>query len=171
MTPARLAAWSAGGLVAGLALALLAWGLIHPQQPVAPALVGRAAPDLTVHSFDGQVVSLAALRGSPVVLNFYASWCASCRQEAAALSEAATAHASVRFLGADIQDSDAAGLDFEAQVHHRYPAGPVTAGTYLDFGVTGPPETYFIDSAGVIRAHHIGPLDAQLLEFYLKDLR
>ena len=68
-------------------------------------------------------------------------------------------------------DSDAAGLDFEAEVHHRYPAGPVTAGTYLDFGVTGPPETYFLDSAGVIRAHHIGPLDAQLLEFYLKDLR
>ncbi len=171
MTPARLAAWSAGGLVVGLALALLAWGLIHPQQPIVPAVVGRPAPDLTVRSFDGQIVSLAALRGSPVVLNFYASWCASCRQEAAALAEAATAHGSVRFLGADIQDSEAAGLDFETQVHHPYPAGPVTAGTYLDFGVTGPPETYFIDSAGVIRAHHIGPVDGQLVEFYLKDLR
>ena len=125
------------------------------------------APDLAIGSFDGQTLALSDLRGRRVVLNFYASWCPGCRQEAASLAAAAHAHPEVAFLGADIQDSDAAGRAFEAEFRHGYPVGPVVSGSYLQFGVTGPPETYFIDRNGRIAGHFAGPLDGPTIELYL----
>ena len=143
------------------------------------------APDLAIQPFViqpvvtqpgatqpvGGTVSLSSLRGQPVVLNFYASWCPGCRQEAAALTTAATANPGVRFMGVDIQDTEDAGRTFEAEVGHGYAAGPVTEGSYLRFGVTGPPETFFIDRSGRIVGHFAGPLDGPTIDLYLARIR
>ena len=131
------------------------------------SLTGHPAPELTVQAFDGRTISVSALRGRPLVLNFWASWCVPCRQEAPVLAEAARAHAGVQFLGAGIQDSEGPARAFQRQYPAPYPVGLVTDGSYLHYGVTGPPETYFIDSAGIVRYRYLGPLDAPTLLAYL----
>ena len=90
-------------LVAGL-LGLLVWKLTHQQH--APR-VGAAAPAFTLRRLDGDgSVSLASLRGRPVVLNFWASWCIPCKAEATALERAWSRYRGdgVVFLGVDFHD-------------------------------------------------------------------
>lgn len=166
----RLFGWSLSGLVAGALLAVLAWGLSHPAAGAAPAVAGRPAPALSVHTFDGRTVTIAELRGRPVVLNFWASWCAPCRQEAPVLAGAARSSTGVSFLGAAIQDADTPARAFQEEFQPPYPTGLVTDGSYLRYGVTGPPETYFIDGSGIVRYRYAGPLDAPTLRLYLEKI-
>ena len=163
----RLAGWSAAGVVAGCLLAALAWGLAHPAQAPASAITGHAAPALAIDTFDGRTVTISELRGRPVVLNFWASWCGPCRQEAPVLAEAARGTSEVAYLGAAMQDSAEPAKAFGYQFRIPYPEGLVRDAGYLRYGVTGPPETYFIDRGGVVRYRFQGPLDAATLRLYL----
>jgi cytochrome c biogenesis protein CcmG, thiol:disulfide interchange protein DsbE len=166
----RRLGWVLGGTLTGALLAMLAWGLSHPPVGAPPAVAGRPAPALTVHTFDGATVTVAELRGKPLVLNFWASWCAPCKQEAPVLAEAARSSTGVSFLGAAIQDADSPARAFQQEFQAPYPTGLVTDGGYLRYGVTGPPETYFIDRAGIVRYRYAGPLDAATLRLYLAKL-
>jgi cytochrome c biogenesis protein CcmG/thiol:disulfide interchange protein DsbE len=150
----------------------LGWGLAHAFQAAPKTLVGQAAPDLALRALDGRQVALADLRGTPVVLNFWASWCVPCRQEAPALNAAARKYVRrVQFLGADIQDTDKAARAFQAQFQVPYPVGPIIRGSRFDYGVTGPPETFFIDRGGVVISKVLGPMDTHSLAVYLSQLR
>ena len=164
---ARLLAWSAGGLVVGALLAVLAWGVNHPPLSSPSTVIGHPAPELTIQAFDGRTITVSALRGHPLVLNFWASWCVPCRQEAPVLAEASRSAPGVEFLGAAIQDSEGPARAFQQQFQVPYPVGLVTDGSYLGYGVTGPPETYFIDASGIVRYRYLGPLDAPTLRAYL----
>ncbi len=164
----KVIGWGLGAGLAGLILAALGWGLLHPADRPPPSLVGRQAPELVVQGLDGAQIRLSELRGSPVVLNFWASWCAPCRQEDPALQAAARANPGVRFLGVDIQDSDAGARAYESSARHPYPVGPAVSGSYRDYGVLAPPATFFIEAGGRVVARFVGPLDPATLDRYLK---
>lgn len=161
----------AGGLAAALFLTALGWGLAHPVRAPAASLAGKSAPALTISSIDGRRVSIADFLGTPVVVNFWASWCVPCRQEAPVLNAAATKYAGrVQLVGVDIQDSDAAARAYQAEIQSPYPVGPAVAGSYLQWGVSALPETLFINRLGIVISRFIGPLSQQVLEVYLSQL-
>ena len=171
MSRRALAALVAGGLAASTLLASLAWGLLHASQQQPSSLVGSQVPDLTIQSLDGDPVSLRALKGTPLVINFWASWCVPCRQEAPVLAAAARRMAGkVQFVGVDIQDTDSAARAYEADIKSPYPVGPAIHGSYRDFGVTAPPETFFVDRHGIVQSRIIGPVDSHRMDIYMVEI-
>jgi cytochrome c biogenesis protein CcmG/thiol:disulfide interchange protein DsbE len=114
---------------------------------------------------DGRI-SLAELRGHPVVLNFWASWCGPCKTEAPRLATAANAQAgNVLFLGIDVQDFKSDARRFLTKYHANYVS--VRDGgdsTYSAYGLTGLPETYYLDRRGHILAHSVGEVSETELE-------
>ncbi len=111
-------------------------------------------------------MSLRELRGTPLVVNFWASWCDPCRAEAKVLEAAWKQQDDVLFVGLDAQDAREDARDFIGQFgltfpHVRDPGND----TQRAWGVTGLPETYFIDARGRVVGHVIGTVDeAQLRE-------
>ena len=167
----RLLAWAIGTGLTALLMAGLAWGLIHPANEADASLVGRSMPDLAITTLDGRDLDLGGFRGTPLVINFWASWCVPCRQEAPVLNFGAREYASrVQFVGVDIQDSDSAARTYQADAASPYPGGPATKGSYLDWAVTKPPETFFVDRHGVVVSRILGPVDRQRLEVYISQL-
>jgi len=158
---------SASAIVLGSVLMVsLVWGLQHAAMS-SPHLLGHAAPDLAIQQLDGQKVGIRDLRGKPVVVNFWASWCGPCAQELPFLTDASRAHKSIAFIGADMQDTTDAARAFEQLHPHPYPVGPIVSGSYQSYGVVGPPVTIFVDADGVVAASFAGPLDATTLDHYL----
>ncbi|MBA3264170.1 MAG: TlpA family protein disulfide reductase [Thermoleophilaceae bacterium] len=182
-----------GGFVAmvvlGLFVALLTYGLLskapdttidsslaEAKAPPAPGfeldvldegMVGRRLDRVRRASEDGEV-SLTELRGQPVVLNFWASWCPPCREEAPRLEAGwrTARREGVLFLGLDMQDLPGDARDFIREFELSYPQvrddGDDVA---RDWGVTGLPETFFISRRGRVVAHVIGAVSAgQLVE-------
>src|SRR5712692_9887376 len=168
----RVIGWSVGGAALAVMMASLGWGLTHPATKAPATLVGAPAPELAIRSFDGVEYNLGQLRGTPIVLNFWASWCLACRQEAPVLGAAANRYAGrVQFLGADFQDSDQAAKAYEAEIQDPYPVGPIIRGNYRDFGVTAPPETFFIDRQGNVISQFAGPLSEKFMAVYISQLQ
>lgn len=140
-----------GALVAGGVVAALSLGYRVEQGVHSDALTGEAAADFTLVDLDGRSWSLSDLRGTPVVLNFWSTWCLPCRQEHPALLSAAASYPEVQFLGI-IYDDDPDKVEHHLDRFGRgYPHLLDEAGRVaIDYGVTGVPETFFIDPAGNI---------------------
>ena len=127
-----------------------------------PVEVGEAAPSFSGPLLEGDgEVSLAELRGTPVVLNFWASWCGPCEDEAPMLKEAQEEYGDrIAFVGVNIKD---ARSDAEAFVE-KWGLGELTHirdegdEIYSDYGLTGQPETFFIDDEGTVVEHVKGEL-------------
>jgi cytochrome c biogenesis protein CcmG, thiol:disulfide interchange protein DsbE len=114
---------------------------------------------------DGRV-SLRELRRYPVVINFWASWCGPCKDEAPRLVASAKRHAGeVVFLGIDVQDFESDARRFLERYRTNYVS--VRDGgdsTYENYGLTGLPETYYLDARGRIVAHELGEVSPEELE-------
>ncbi len=167
----RVAGWIAGGAIAGVLLGTLGWGLLHPAAASPSALLGKSAPAMTIASLDGSELRIPSLQGAPMVVNFWASWCVPCKQEAPVLNAAARDYAGrLQFIGVDIQDSESAARAYQAEVQSPYPVGPSIAGSYLGWGVTAPPETFFVSSHGIVVSKIVGPVDRHRLEAHISRL-
>lgn len=172
--------------VAGL-LALLVWNIVHagrgghlvaeirkgknPPAPnfALPVLWARAEtwPPDARRALRDQTVSLRELRGHPLVLNFWASWCVPCKDEAPRLAAAARAHTGqVVFLGIDVQDFKGDARKFLKRFDTPYVSvhGGGSGGIYADYGLTGVPETYWLDARGRIVAQYPGEISRTQLE-------
>ena len=163
MTSARLklgAQALAVGLVA-LLLALLVWKLV--QGSGKEAKLGKPAPNFTLNRVGAPgTLQLASLRGKVVVLNFWASWCYPCNQEAPTLQAAAKRWGKrVVVLGVDVNDPTSDARKFARKFKLTYPLvhdnHNVTSPKY---GLTGLPETFFIDRSGKLVGHVAAAIDA-----------
>jgi cytochrome c biogenesis protein CcmG/thiol:disulfide interchange protein DsbE len=146
---------------------LLATGFRHDPNAIVSPIVNKPAPTFSLRAFDGKDVSLASLRGKPVVLNFWASWCLECRDDHTYLDDAWQTYArrGVVFVGVDYEDSLHDARDFlkrygGGQWPNLKDPGQQTA---ISYGVYGVPETYFIDRRGVVRYKSTGSVTPALL--------
>lgn len=154
-------------------LALLAMALGHDPRRIRSPLIGKSAPEFTLRDIStGQVVSLEATRGRPMVVNFWATWCVPCYAEHPHLVEAARRYGDrVLFVGVVYEDEPEAIERFLQQYGRAYPAlQDVEGKTAIAYGVYGVPETFFIDAGGTIVAKHEGPLDAISIGTYLAQI-
>lgn len=132
------------------------------QRPAAPAISG---PTLT-----GGRISVASLRGGPVVINFWGSWCGPCQAEAPVLARVArdTAKFGVHFVGIDIRDDASAGLAFERAHGIGYPSisdpNDLIAASFGSVAPSTTPSTYILDSRGRIAWAFFGRVSFNQLE-------
>jgi cytochrome c biogenesis protein CcmG/thiol:disulfide interchange protein DsbE len=133
-------------------------------------LIGKPAPDFTLAALSAHTepaIHLASLKGKPLVINFWASWCGPCADEAPLLQTAwqHTRAQGVTFIGIDYQDTSSAGLSFLQKNNITYPSAiDANGATAINYGVTGTPETFFIDRNGVIVATVRSQITAQQLK-------
>ncbi len=129
-------------------------------------LIGKPAPPFTLRPVGGGApVTLESLRGRPVVVNFWATWCMPCLQEHPHLQAAARRFGDQAvFLGVVYEDEERAVMQFLARYPSPYSTlmDPQTR-TAIAYGVQGVPETYFIDRQGVIVAKYAAPMDVETI--------
>jgi cytochrome c biogenesis protein CcmG/thiol:disulfide interchange protein DsbE len=155
----RILAWIAAwvGLIA--LLGLLFFGLTKKSS--GPIQIGSPAPDFSLTAYDGRQYLLSDLKGKVVLVNFWASWCKPCEQEAADLEAAWQYYqpgGEVIFLGIDWTDTEKKGLEYLTRFEISYPNGP-DLGTRISqaYRITGVPETYITDKNGNLAYAKISP--------------
>jgi thiol-disulfide isomerase/thioredoxin len=130
------------------------------------ASAGASAPSVEMVGFGGESIALADYAGTPVVLNFWASWCPFCVAEMPDFEDVSNAHADqVVFVGVNLQDDAGAAdsLAIETGVTYQLARDPQGV-VYSAFGGIGMPTTVFIDADGVVRDVVTGQLSSEDLE-------
>lgn len=157
--PRAGAPWAIGLL---LLAGLLGVGLIQSSTSTTGLRRGMPAPAFSLTTFDGRSVRLGELSGTPVVLNFWASWCPPCREEAPALNAVARRNEGrVVFLGINVRDREEDARRFLREFGVPYQNGPDSGGVEAAYGAFGIPYTVFIGRDGTVARTWLGPLDEQ----------
>jgi cytochrome c biogenesis protein CcmG, thiol:disulfide interchange protein DsbE len=162
-----------GLLLVGALVAVLASGIGNDPRGESNALEGRMANDFTLKTLDGESISLAGLRGQPVVLNFWSTWCQPCKIEHPHLQQAAKVYSprGVTFLGVLYNDEAARARPFLKRNGSVFPTLEDPIGRVaIDYGVAGVPETFVIAPDGRIALKLSGPVTYQTLAAILEPL-
>lgn len=170
-------------LVGGF-LALLVWGMFFKSPGGSGGLAinsklgevsikARPARPFNLNLFDGRTLTLDDLKGKVVMVDFWASWCPPCRQEAPVVSRVYQDYKGrgVEFVGVDVWDKESDARAFLERYRISNPTGVDPKGFLaVDYGVTGIPEKYFIDRDGNLVRKFIGPMDEARLREVLDGL-
>ena len=188
--PTALPRWIAAIIIGAIALASLAallWPLLNKpamatdagviraqiQADGAAGRIGAVAPDFEWMGPDGQILRLSSYRGKVVVVNFWATWCPSCRSEMPALQRVAASEPDVVVLEVDLMEPgdkarsflDSLGLD------RLQPVLDSDGATTLRYGVLSLPSTFFIDKDGVIRHLELTPMSEEQMRTGVRKAR
>ena len=155
-----------GIVIVGAIVFILFVGLGKDPAHIDSPLVGRQAPAFALRAVGtGQTVDLESLRGKPVIVNFWATWCGPCFEEHPTLVANARNLPNVQFVGIVFNDTDDKIMRFLAERGSAYPTLLDANGkTAIAYGVGGVPETFFINPAGKIVAKFEGPLSTETLQ-------
>jgi cytochrome c biogenesis protein CcmG/thiol:disulfide interchange protein DsbE len=160
-------------VLAALGVLFAGYALRHDPHVQPHALVGKPTPDVTLPALeDGRPLRIRDLAGQgPVVINFFASWCAPCAVEAPQLN--ALAARGVRIIGVAYKDQPPRAAEFLGRLGDPYAVhlADRDGAAGIEFGVTGVPETYLVGRDGVILEKRSGPLeDADVAELATRAL-
>jgi cytochrome c biogenesis protein CcmG/thiol:disulfide interchange protein DsbE len=172
------------GVVSGVIMALLTiigsqrqagLGSGHSGPTPVPdtVTVGKPAPDFTAETLNGDTVTLSDLQGSPVALNFWATWCVPCTVEMPALESAAARHADQNLVVLAVNAGESPGTvrAFMDEYNLTIPALLDRDGAILDlYTVRAFPTTVWVDADGIVQAEHLGPLTDNLIDQYVAEL-
>lgn len=156
---------AAGGAVAG------APGVFSTGRLVEPPFA--RAPVVGLRLYSGGTLDTSQLRAKPFVVTFWASWCPPCREEAPLLEEVSRDYRDdgVTFVGVNIWDREEDARAFLEEYGVTYPNGWSPNGaSAVEYGLTGIPETFFIDRRGEVTRKWLGPFDERSLRTYLDEI-
>ena len=165
-----------GVAIAAVLLVGLGFGLTRNARVLPTVSVGKAAAAFDLEALDGRRVRSSELRGKPMLINFWASWCTECRKEHPLLMAAHDRFGGqIAFVGVVFQDSSRNARGYLVEM------GDVATGSYpnlmdpgsrvaIDYGVYGVPETFFVDRRGVVIAKRVGRVTPEILDVELARL-
>lgn len=161
-----------GPIIVVLVVALLGYGLLKEDDTPSSPIVNRPAPEFTLQSLEGQEYQLSKLKGRPVVINFWASWCLPCRVEAPVYRTLSRdAGDQVEFLGIAFNDDQKKAQAFQEEFGLNLPIlwdpGSRVA---IDYGVAQIPVTLVLDQDGTIVYRHLGEVDLETMQGVLSRL-
>ena len=153
----------AGGLVAACAL---------PVTAAAPLHAGQRAPAFSVKALDNKPLTLERLRGKPVYLNFFATWCAPCRDEAPGLIKLSKQYAKrgLVIVGIDDQETKDKAQSFHDDFKIPYRIGLGDAKMIANYGVIALPVHVFIDRKGFVKTYRLGEMAYPDIESAIKSI-
>ena len=168
----RLLTLGVTGFIAVVVIALVA--LLASRGPASAIpfqspLLNQPAPQVTASNLSGGTVSLSASETQPLVVNFFASWCAPCRAEAPELNafayDQSLKHHGAKLIGVVFNDADSAAQSFAQSEGILYTLVSDSGGTIASaYGVTSPPTTYLINTSGKVVEAWVGPITASQLD-------
>jgi cytochrome c biogenesis protein CcmG/thiol:disulfide interchange protein DsbE len=164
-------------LIVPIAVIPLGWllfqGIGRDPHEIPTPLAGEPMPSFSLTDLNGVTLDPGALRGRPILLNFWASWCVPCIEEHAVLAAAAERYGNrIAIVGVLYQDQPPNALDFLARYgDYGWPILTDDGGRLaIEFGVTGPPESFFIDAGGIVRSKESGPVTDTVIALRLDPL-
>jgi len=161
-------------LIFAVVAVLLAWMLLRPPSVNHNRTsVLRQAPDFTLTDLSGSKLSLSAYRGKVVLLDFWATWCAPCKEEIPHFVDMQTRYGSrgLQIIGISMDDDEKPVRDFQQQFKMNYPVAVGTTTLAEQYGgVLGLPITFVIDTEGRIVSRHIGQTKPEVFEAEIQNL-
>ena len=155
-----------------LSLAVLAALCALPVAAAAPPHVGAPAPDFKIKTLDGKPLALKSFVGKPVYLDFFASWCAPCREETPAIIKLSKAYAKSGLVVIGLDDNESSDRAGGFRDNYKIPFPVAVADQKLldSYGVIALPVHVFIDRKGDIKLYRLGEMSNEQIESAIKEI-